>query len=472
MNSASVFTPAARRKRDLLRSFASSTLDGIFSVPIGTISLPSNIFLIAVVSQAFPLANSTIGLFMALPFIANFLQIFAMPALARRYPPKQLTSRAAYLHLATWIALAVGLPWIPRSDPVQAGRWLMAWFLISSLFAAVNGVAWNSWTQEWVPVRLRGKFFGRRNRFVQFSALSFLLVAGWVLGRWHYSIAALQAIIVGVVVMRLISLRCMRETSSGAHDAPEDAKLPLRDRLSVLFHSPSFLIFVGFGCVWSFAANCFGPFYQVFMLDQMHMSAFEVGLTATLAQLGGALSLPVWGQLLDRYGNKPVMVVSLVFWQLSNFFWCFLIPANHAVLYLLWLWAGATGAGFVLGQFTILLRLLPLEVKNLAIGFNLAITSLFAAAAPILGGYVLEWVLPRTGDDFAVYHLCFLAQPVIALAGAFLLLRVHEPAASSLSVVVGAMRNIRTLGGVLGLDFLINYLFLKPPGREGGKREK
>jgi len=408
-------------------------------------------------------------------FIANFLQIFAMPVLVHWRPSKRLTYLSASAHLLTWIVLAVLLPWLPRNDPIRAGHWLLAWFLVSSIFAAVNGVAWNSWTQEWVPSRLRGKFFGRRNRLVQFSALTILLVAGWVLGRWHYAIPSLQAIIAGIALMRVISLRCMRinPTPIRGRGPADELKLPLRAKLAVLLRSRSFLLFVAFGCVWSFAANCFGPFYQVFMFNQMRMSAFQVGLTATLAQLGGALSLPVWGQLLDRYGNKPVMMVSLVFWQLSNFFWCFLVPADQGVLYVLWLWAGATGAGFVLGQFTILLRLIPLEAKNLAIGFNLAVTSVFAAAAPIAGGYVLEWILARTSSDFAVYHGCFLVQPALALAGAFFLLRVREPAASPLSVVVGAMRNIRTLGGVLGLSFLTNYLFWKPserkPGSENGR---
>ncbi len=472
-------TPAAARKQDLMRSFVLSTLDGIFSVPIGTISLPSNVFLIALVSQAFHLPSSTIGLFMALPFIANFLQLFAMPALAQWRPSKALTFLSAAAHLASWVVLAVILPWFPQSDPLRAGRWLLAWFLVSSLFGALNAVAWNSWTQEWVPARLRGKFFGRRNRLVQFSALSFLLVAGWVLGHWQYAILALQAIIAGAVLMRAVSLRCMRINPSPIRRPEPDSDLTLADKFAVLMRSHSFLLFVGFGCVWFFAANCFGPFYQVFMFDQMGMSAFEVGLTATLAQLGGALSLPVWGQLLDRYGNKPVMVVSLIFWQLSNFFWCFLVPENRAVLFVLWLWSGATGAGFVLGQFTILLRLIPLEAKNLAIGFNLAITSIFAAAAPIAGGYLLEWALARTNDGLAVYHACFLVQPVLSLAGLVLLLRVREPAASPLSVVVGAMRNIRTLSGVLGLDFLISYLFLKPqptgtaarPNRDSSERK-
>jgi hypothetical protein len=38
---------------------------------------------------------------------------------------------------------------------------------------------------------------------------------------------------------------------------------------------------------------------------------------------------------------------------------------------------------------------------------------------------------------------------------------VHEPQASSLTMVFGAMRNIRTLSGLLGLSFLTNYIFYK-----------
>jgi MFS family permease len=448
-------------KAALMRNLRLSTADGVAATPIVTMSLPVNLFLTALVTETFRLPTSAIGLFTAVPFIANFLHIFAMPILARWKQPKTLTVIAATLHLATWLALGVMLPWLPRGDPARAGRWLIAWFFISSLFGAIMGVSWNSWIQEWVPPRLRGKYFGRRNRLLQIAALLFLLGAGWTVGRWHYAIPAFQAIIAGAGLLRLFSLRWQWISPTRPLRPAEGAGLSVRAQLGILRKSGSLLAFIAFGCVWSFAANCFGAFYQVFMFDQAHLSAFGVGVTATLSQLGGALSMPAWGLLLDRYGNKPVMIVSLLLWQISNFFWCFVTPANQFLLYGLWMWAGATSAGFVLGQFTILLRLLPVEAKNLAIGFNLAVTSLFAAVAPIAGGCVLERALGRSGDALAVYHACFLVQPVLALGGAFLLFRVHEPAASPLSVVVGAMRNIRTLGGVLGLSFLTNYVFVK-----------
>ena len=453
---------AAGRKADLRRSLTLCVSEGLVAMPIVTMSLPVNLFLTALVVRAFPLSNPVIGLFCALPFVGNFIQIFAVPLLARWQPPKTQTVLFELLHLLSWVGLAVLLPILRRGSLGAAGLGLIAWFLVSSVFSAMAGVNWNSWIEEWVPARLRGKFFGRRNRLLQFSALAFLLIIGWVLGRWDYAVPAFQAIIAGAAVLRCFSIRWQWTSPTRKIRPVQPSAMSFRRQLGIRRSSGSLLVFVAFGCVWSFATYCFGPFYQVFMFEQTRFSAFEVGITATLSQLGGALSLPAWGQLLDRYGNKPVMVFSLLLWQIPNFFWCFITPGNSALLYVLWTCAGATSAGFVLGQFTILLRLIPLEAKNLAIGFNLAVTSIFAAVAPVVGGWLLQEGLARFGDPLAVYHVCFLLQPVLVLAGAFLLLRVHEPAAQPFSSLVGAMRNVRTLGGVLGLGFLTNYVFVKP----------
>jgi MFS family permease len=453
---------AQRRKADLLRCLRLSTSEGVMAMPIVTMALPVNVVLTALVTQVFPLSTAMIGVFSSLPFVANFLQVAAVPLLGRWRPPKTVSIAAATLHMLTWVAFGVLLPHIPRHDPVAAGRWLVVWFLTSSLFSAIAGVTWNSWIQEWVPPRIRGKYFGRRNGIQQISTLLFLLGAGWLLAEWNYAVGVFQAIIGGAVFLRLFSLRWQWISPTRALRPPPVGHVPLPDQFRILLGSRSFLLFVAFGAVWSFAAYCFGPFYQVFMFKPIGFSAWNVGVVSTLSQLGGVLSLPAWGRLLDRHGNKSVMTLSLILWQLQYFLWCFLTPDNRWLLYGMWTWAGATSAGFVLGQFTLLLKLLPVEAKDLAIGLNLAVTSLFAAIAPILGGWVLGRALAGGSDPLAVYHGFFLLQPLLALGGAFLLLRVREPDASPFSSVVGAMRNIRTLGGVLGLSFLVNYTFIRP----------
>ncbi|MBX3750361.1 MAG: MFS transporter [Opitutaceae bacterium] len=440
-------------------------MEGFVAMPLVTMSLPVNVFLTALVTRGLDLPKESIGLISALPFIGNFLPIFVAPLLSHWRPPKTLAVLFASLHLITWLVLGVMLSWIPVGDPAAAGRWLIAWFAVSSVCIAIAGVSWNSWVQEWVPVRLRGKYFGRRNRLLQVSTLLFLLATGWVLAQWDYAMPAFQGVIAGAVILRLFSLRWSWQMPTRPHRESTAPKLPFREQLAVLRGARSFVLFIAFGAIWSFAANCFGPFYHVFMFEELGFSAFDVGILSTLSALGGALSLPAWGALLDRFGNKPVMAFSLILWQGMNFVWCFIGPENRHWLYPLWVWGGMTSAGFVLGQFTFLLKLIPLEAKNLAIGFNLAITSLFAAIAPIIGGAILGWALARGDGALTVYHLCFIVQPVLALLGSMLLLRIHEQQASSLTMVFGAMRNIRTLSGVLGLDFFINYVFYRPGKR-------
>ncbi|MEO6246045.1 MAG: MFS transporter, partial [Opitutaceae bacterium] len=415
----------------------------------------------ALLTQAFTLPKTTIGLICALPFFGNFLQIFVAPFLARWRPPKIIMIAAAAVHLLGWAALGALLPLIPRSDAAAAGGWLVGWFLVTSFFGAIAGVSWNAWIQDWVPYRIRGKYFGRRNAALQFSTLTFLFVSGWALAHWNYAIPAFQLIIAGIVGLRLLSLRWQwMNPAQPRKEIPANA-LPLRRQLDVVLGSRSLLGFIAFGAVWSFAANCFGPFYHVFMFEQLGMSALDVSLLSMLAQLSGALSFPAWGRLLDRFGNKSVMTVSLILWQVQNFLWFFLTPENRGMLFGMWLFGGAVSAGFILGQFTLLLKLIPLEAKNLAIGVHLAVTSLVAAIAPITGGEVLTWALGRWPNALAVHHVCFLLQPVLALLGCLLLLRVAEPRASPLTMVFGAMRNIRTLSGVFGLSFLVNYIFYR-----------
>lgn len=451
---------ALRHKADLQLSLRYSTSEGVVAMPIVTMALSGSLFLSALVTKAFPLSSSAIGVLGSLPFVGNFLQIFVSPLLMRWQPPKRVAVGFAALHGASWLALAFVLPRIPRDDPARAALCMLAWYFTSSCFGALAGVGWSTWIEQWVPVRIRGKFFGRRNQILQCSTVVFLVTSGWVLSGWDYSVRAFQAVILGAVLLRFFSLRWQWRSPTRPHRPPPAPRGTIGGQLDVLLASRSFLVFVAFGAVWSFAANCFGPFYTVFMLDKVGFSAFNVGAVTALAQVGGALSLPAWGVLLDRHGCKSVMVFSLILWQVSMLAWCLVTPENRLLLYVLWTWIGVTSAGFVLGQFMIGLRLIPLEAKSLAIGFNLAVSSLVAAIAPVLGGAALSRAqVAWAAEPLRAYHACFIVQPVVALLGAFLLLRVREPAASPFSRVVGAMRNIRTLGGVLGLSFLVNHVF-------------
>ena len=457
----------------LRRGLRASTAEGVLATPVVTMSLPVNIFMTALVAKGFPLSKPDIGGISSMPFACNFLQVFITPLVTRWLPAKPTAIVAAALHTACWVWLAFELPSLSLDHPAATGRFLLLWVFVASLFNAVLGVVWNGWMHDLVPARLRGRYFGQRNRICQGATLVFVLATGCALAWGGYSARSFQLVIAAAALCRAASLYYFWLMPGWRPTGREPVVgTPFLTQLNVVRRSPSLLLFIAFGAVWSFAANCFGPFYHVFLFEQLDFSGTQVGLLATLTALGGIISLPVWGALLDRYGNKSAMAVALGLWQVQNFLWCVITPANNVILYAMWFWGGGLSAGFILGQFTILLKLIPAEARNLAIGLNLAVTSVVAALAPVLGGEILGRLLDRGYAPLDVYHGVFLVQPVVAILGCILLLRIREPAASSLSTVVGAMRNVRTLSGVLGLSFFVNYLFVPPAAGNSRRRDK
>jgi MFS family permease len=449
------------RKASLQKSLYLTTWECLIAKPIVTIALPINLFVTALVTKVYPLSNPMIGLFSALPFVANFLQLAALPFLSRFKSSKKLTIGFAGLNALSWLWLAIILPHIPRHDPNVAGLWLCSWFLISSIFWALCSVTWNSWIQEWFPLVIRGKYFGFRNALGQFGTVIFMLAVGYMLYKWDYSVGIFQIIIYIAVFFRIISMILQMATTAKPHRHAVVQISDFNEQITSLKKSRSYLTFTVSGIIFFFAAYCFGPFYQVFMTEHLGLSGWDLGVVNTLTQLGGVLSLPAWGRLIDRHGNKSVMVFSLVLWQLQNFAWCILVPHNRWLLYPMWTFGGVASAGFLLGQFTLLLKLIPANAKDLAIGFNLAVTSLVAAIAPVIGGFLINYMQNKTHDVYFVFHTCFLVQPIFAIISALVLLSVDEKAASPLSDVVDAMRDLRTLSGVLGLSFFVETVFFR-----------
>ncbi|MET0263855.1 MAG: MFS transporter [Rariglobus sp.] len=447
------------------------TYDGIAATPMVYLLQPGNFIIAALLVELFQLSPAVYGLIASLPFWGNFAQAFLMPLVNRAYSPKAVSVASSLLQALCWAVMAIMLSFLPIDKPEISGRWFITLFAMSAAVTALTGVSWMSWVQEWVPVRLRGKYFGRRNRLLQVSQIFFLVLAGWLVGKLAGTVVAFQILLGGAVVLRLGSVMLQRKIMS---DSPvserAEARVPWREQVRALLHTPAFLWLVAYGAAWGFATSTFGPFYAVFMYKELGLSVQNVSTVVILASIGGAVSAPAWGALADRFGNKPVMLFCMITWQLQNFMWCILTPDNRWLLYGMWVFGGVMGAGFVLSMFNLQLKIIPPQAKTLAISANLAITSLITAMGPIVGGEILQTLLRGETTSIDVYHRVFFVLPVTALLACVLLTRVQERAASSLSSVVGAMRNIRTLGGVFGLSILVDYVFVKPQRRVSGKK--
>ena len=456
-------------------------------MPCVFLAAPGNVVMTVLLTRYFHLSGTQFGLLVALPALFNALQVVLLPALHRRYTARQVALGAGWLHALAVLALAAILPFLPAD---RGG----VFFILLGLLALQAGamslsvVSWTSWAQEFTPERIRGKYFGRRNRAFQLVTVAFLLVVGWWLTRQSTGgrealLWGLVTVLTGSVLLRIQSLRYMARTHSpvdlavaDAARAPDQAAAPRspahapspaaaaparpwRWQLQrVLMHQP-FLRYLCFGAAYGFTSALMGPFFNVFMLEVLGMSVRDVTTLVVLSSVTGAAAMAGWGPFIDRYGNKPVMMFCLVAWMVNGYLWTVTTPENIWILYVAWTVAGVFAAGFMQGLFGLLLKIVPPEAKSLAISINVAVTALPATVAPVLAGALLDTALAQGWDKLAVYQWVSAIHHTLVLSTVLLLPRVLEPKAQPLSQLLGAMNSYRNIASILGLSFITDYRF-------------
>lgn len=458
--------PGEKTATPLRRILSLCTLDGVAAMPITVLGQSGNSVLAALLTGTFALSTETYGLISSLPFWFNFLQVLLTPLLTQRLDARAATIASAWLGFVAWLALVVALPFIPVGEnPVSRAVFLVGISIIA-LSAAVNGVTWNAWVQQCVPVRLRGKYFGRRNRLLYLSLLTFMLMLSGLLAWFDGSLLAFQILFAGALALRIVSITAehrMRTPSTGraAQNEPH-----WRDQLRVVWKDVTLVRFIVFASFMGFAVSLFGPFYPVFMYEELHLTVARANLFLLVGVLGAALAFPAWGRLLDRFGNIPVMIVALALWQSSNLLWCLLGPQNLWLLVIIQLAGGLFSAGYGIGLFGLLLKLTPSGARTMGMALFVSISSLAAALGPITGGYLLGWAHSRGYRAIDAYHAAFLAMPLLTIPGCFLLRRVAESNSARVTDVVDAMRNVRTVASLFGLTYLVNQVFYRAAERK------
>lgn len=439
------------------------TWEGLTAMPLVFLTLPGNFIIALLLTQVFDLRESVYGLIVSLPAWCNVIQLFLMPFLMRRWSQKGLTLAFGWGHLVCWLALAAALPVIPQDNPLVAAQLFFILFLASSFLQSVVGVSWTSWVQEWIPQRLRGTFFGKRNRLCQIATIVFLLAAGQVLAWFEPTdpIRGFQLLMLVAIGLRAFSLFAQQRILGSSPAAQDERAVKWSDQLKLIRGSPSLVWLIAFGAAFGMAANFLGPFFAVFMYDILELNVARVGALVVTSSITGAFSLPGWGRFLDRYGNRPVMVFTLGLWMVMSYGWIFIHPGNTWVLFFLFAGGGVFSAGFFLGSFSLLLKLVPPQAKTAAISFNLAATSITAAIAPILGGGLLDLLSPLVENRLRILQAVALVHHSLVLSTLVILLKVREPRSASVGQVVGAMRSYRQVGALLGLSFLVNYTFIR-----------
>jgi len=448
------------RKRELLLSLKYCTIEACFSVSMLNLTLGNMPFLIGFVVKALGWSDTAIGLLAATPFLCLFVQPPITIFLQRYFSLYQIMAATFVLNALPWM-LTLFFPWLGESKHV-----LFAGIVIlSNLGNAVCGVTWSASVSELVPLNIRGRYFGTRNMMFGFWALVTMLAAGQIAERFGNTLWIFGIIFTVAAVLRLIGLfflTRMKFPRQVMERQPQRAPL---ETFTAVFRDRNFVRLLLFTGLFGLFFNAGQPFYSVFVLKGLPFTLADLVTLTTLQTLGTLISLRTWGILVDRFGNKPVMLTTALTWlTVAAASWLFSSPAHFKHLYATYFITGFMLAGFQqVGQFNLMIKMVPAENRAHYLSVYFSFTNLLVAVGPLMGGVVLRQLPDQLGtlfgQPFTRYHAVICGSIMLCLLTLLLLRVVREPAAKSMRDLINVMWHMREFNPMLAATTVAEYVF-------------
>lgn len=362
-------------------------------------------------------AGLAISLILAAPRFAGVMRL-GVPALIAALGCRKLVCIVSYAAstLVLLLVPAVTLPQLRDSPGAGIALLILAW-CIYHLLEYVGGVALWSWLGDIMPRRIRGRLLGRREQWkvggrTVGMAISFGLAICW---RWllpdaaRWQPLALSATAgAALMLAAIVPLICMPAFSHCPSAIPQ---APFRSLLKV-FRDRRYRRLLLASCWFSAINGITAAAQGMYPLRVLGISYEGILGFRGLMRGGQMLIAPMTGRLVDRFGSRPVMVVSQ------------LIVASSPLFFLLataeywWILAGAyiswiAYAGLNVGLDNIKFKLAAEENNAPYLAAYHAISDLANGVATVIGGLFYDILRGGEQDAMRIYAGLF----VVGLVG-------------------------------------------------------
>jgi len=350
-----------------------------------------------------PALGLGIGLLVAAPQLAGTARIGAGAVIGRLADRKRFCL-ACYL-LSGIVLMALPLVAAPGvlPSPTASLSALVGCWCVYHLLEYLGTIGLWSWLADLVPRRVRGRFLGRRQRWMLVGQIVAMVAAGLFVWYWknHYPsrpawlayalLAEVGAALMLAAVLPLASMPGLSPRSRAKTTTPLRAMLaPLADT--------RFLRLVLFGCWVSFVNGLTQSAQYHYPIEVLGLGLVTMLLLRTGMRCGQVVVSPWMGRLADRWGNRPVIAGSLLLVATGPLFFLAATPRQWWWFVGAWVvWIAYAGINVALPN--LLLRLSPRAENAPHIATYFAATGLCYAAGTILGGAALDHL---GGQTFAI----------------------------------------------------------------------
>jgi MFS family permease len=296
--------------------------------------------------------------------------------------------------------------WLPIAFLPLIGKEAWTWRLllmgaaVSWAFSYLIMPAGMSWCADLVPLRIQGRFFGKRMQIGLYTSMAFMIVISIVLDK---------VVAIGDSALKIM-LVCLFlfGASTGAIEYllyilvphPPMVKKEKKTKLSSIIWKPladrEFLCFMGCHASISWSSAFAGQFGFLFLIDVIEMKNTQITVLLTvLPNILFATLYPYWGRITDKVGYKTTLTIGAMGFFLGSWFLILATKSNWVWLYILSLGAYVLAGALETGAAVLMFSKMSSKKGDLGSSYPAVygvIASLGGTVISVASGVVATWL--------------------------------------------------------------------------------
>lgn len=330
-------------------------------------------------------SSGQIGFVLALTTLVNVAQI-GVAFLIQKLPSRKW-AMVTFIGLHRILWSSTGL--IPFIFPKE--YWVIAFIGLYTTAFIVNtagGMLWSLVISDLVPPRVRGRYFGIRNTFLNALGSLVMFGGGVILDRYPGGHGFLILyIVVWIFAIANIVVFCFYPDVP--FEKSEESKfLPM---LRKPLHDTLFMKSTLFLAAWLLLQNLTVPLYSYVMLHLLHINYQTLSLLNVSQTVFMMASFYVWGNLNAKYSNKRLLFFTLPIIAVSSLMWGLLsVLPMLLVLFAAHIVFGVGVGGFNQLAFNFIIGDTPKKERPMYMATYAALTGLSSFFGPLIGGQLYE----------------------------------------------------------------------------------
>jgi hypothetical protein len=218
-------------------------------------------------------------------------------------------------------------------------------------------------------------------------------------------------------------------------------------RLCLPFKDKNFRPLLYFGLLSGFAINLSAPFFLVFMIDDLSLSFFIISIFLVIHAISRIYGLNLWRHFIDKFGAKPLLIVSTTVTTLIPLGFVFINNKNYFLIALILALSAVSYAAIDISLGKILFQSAPRKYDAYYLSTFTALTGLMSALGPIMGGLLAFLIKNNTQIPFinilSPLKYVFIISFIVRTLSIPLASKIYEPKAKDVNDIIERMKTLK-----------------------------